>query len=95
MSYNIVVDCVIIVFVEDIIDNPADDAGLAYFGVPEDDDSSDLLELGGSPVTTESVNGLQGLIQLVGLAVTISRSFLIGVLIHAGLEGEGHTLLVA
>jgi hypothetical protein len=34
MSYNIVVDCVIIVFVEQIIDDPADDAGLTDFGVP-------------------------------------------------------------
>ena len=65
MSYNIVVDCIVIVFVEHIIDDPADDAGLADFGVPEHDDSSDLLELGGHPVTAEAVNGLQGLIQLV------------------------------
>ena len=95
MSYNIVVDSVVIVFVEHIIDDPADDAGLADFGVPEHDDSPDLLELGGHPVTAEAVNGLQGLIQLVGLAVTISKSSLIGDLMHAALEGEGHTLLAA
>jgi hypothetical protein len=65
ISYNIVVDCIVIVFVEHIIDDPADDAGLADFGVPEHDNSSDLLELGGHPVTAETVNGLQGLIQLV------------------------------
>ena len=58
MSYNIVVDSVVIVFIEDIIDYPADDAGLADFGIPEHDDSPDLLELGGHPVTAESVNGL-------------------------------------
>jgi hypothetical protein len=34
MSYNIIVDSVVIVFVEQIIDDPADDAGLADFGVP-------------------------------------------------------------
>ena len=58
MSYNIVVDSVVIVFVEHIIDYPTDDAGLADFGVPEHDDSSDLLELGGHPVTAEAVDGL-------------------------------------
>ena len=58
MSYNIVVDCVIIVFVEQVIDDSADDAGLTDFGVPEHDDSSNLLELGGHPVTAEAVYGL-------------------------------------
>lgn len=59
MSYNIVVDSVVIVFVEHIIDDPPDDACLADFGVPEHDDSPDLLELGGHPVTAEAINGIQ------------------------------------
>jgi len=78
MSYNIVVDSVVVVFVEQIIDDPADDARLADFGVPEHDDSSNLLKLGGHPVTAEAVYGLQGLIQLVGLAGTVSLCSLIG-----------------
>ena len=56
--YNIVVDSVVIVFVEHIIDDPPNDASLADFGVSEHDDSSDLLELGGHPVTAEAVDGL-------------------------------------
>ena len=78
MSYNIVVDSVVVVFVEQIIDDPADDARLADFGVPEHDNSPDLLKLGGHPVTAEAVYGLQGLIQLVGLAGTVSLCSLIG-----------------
>lgn len=93
MSYNIVVDSVVIVFVEQIIDDPADDAGLADFGVPEHDNSPDLLELGRHPITAEAVNGLQGLIQLVGLAGTVSLCSIIGDLMNGALKGEGHTLL--
>ena len=43
MSYNIVVDCVIIVFVEQVIDDSAHDAGLADFGVTDDQELADLL----------------------------------------------------
>ena len=45
MPYNIVVYSVVIVFIEQIVDDAADDAGFADFGVPKDDDSSDLFEL--------------------------------------------------
>lgn len=95
MPYNIVVDSVVIVFIEQIIDDAADDAGFADFRVPKDDDSSDLFELGRHSIGALAINGLQGLIQLVGLAVLISKSSLICDLVHTGLEVEGHTYLAA
>lgn len=98
-GYNIIVDSVIIVLVEYVVDYPTDYAGLSGFGIAEDYDSADLLEVRGRAIAgsaaiviTLAVKGLQGLIQLV--AYESAHSILWLDIWGRHIESKGHTLLL-